>query len=60
MVPRTYPTGIKITDRKMKFFERTRLNRHHFHGNWNYTIHPATHTRGSTPRKINTLIQDDR
>jgi len=48
VVPRTYPTGIKITDRKMKFFERTRLNRHHFHGNWNYTIHPATHTRGST------------
>lgn len=38
----TYPTGIKITDREMKAFEKTRLSRHHFHGNWNYTIHPAT------------------
>ena len=38
----TYPTGIKITDREMKAFEKTRLNRHHFHGNWNYTIDPAT------------------
>ncbi len=44
----TYPTGIKITDREMKFFEKTRLNRHHFHGNWNYTIHPAT-THGDQP-----------
>ncbi len=44
----TYPTGIKITDREMKAFEKTRLNRHHFHGNWNYTIHPAT-THGDQP-----------
>ena len=38
----TYPTGIKITDREMKSFEKARLNRHHFHGNWNYTIDPVT------------------
>ncbi len=44
----TYPTGIKITDREMKSFEKTRLNRHHFHGNWNYTIHPVT-THGDQP-----------
>src|SRR5229473_1301674 len=44
----TYPTGIKITDREMKAFEKTRLNRHHFHGNWNYTIDPAT-THGDQP-----------
>ncbi len=44
----TYPTGIKITDREMKSFEKTRLNRHHFHGNWNYTIDPAT-THGDQP-----------
>ncbi len=44
----TDPTGIKITDREMKAFEKTRLNRHHFHGNWNYTTHPAT-THGDQP-----------
>ncbi len=36
----SYPTGIKITDREMKSFEKTRLNRHHS---------TATGTTPSTP-----------
>jgi hypothetical protein len=38
----SYPTGLRITDRQMKTFEKTRLHRHDFHGDWNYTINPAT------------------
>jgi len=39
----TYPRGIKIADRDMKALETTGvLTRHEFHGDWNYTLHPAT------------------
>jgi len=38
----SYPTGIKISDKEMKHLEDTTITRHEFHGNWNYTIHPAT------------------
>jgi transposase len=34
----TYPAGVKITDAQMS---RINLERHRFHGDWNYTIHPA-------------------
>ncbi len=34
---RKYPTGRKISDDEM---ERVRLERHTFHGDWNYTIKP--------------------
>lgn len=34
----TYPKGIKISDKDMKVFEKTRLDRHQFHPDWNYTI----------------------
>ena len=34
----TYPNGIKITDKAMKAFEAAHLQRHTFHGNWNYTV----------------------
>jgi Rhodopirellula transposase DDE domain len=38
-----YPRGVKITDKAMKALETTGiLNRHSFHGDWNYTIPPAT------------------
>ena len=38
-----YPRGIKIADRDMKALETTGvLTRHEFHGDWNYTLHPAT------------------
>jgi len=34
---RKYPTGRKVTDEEMK---RVNLERHTFHGEWNYTIRP--------------------
>jgi transposase len=34
----TYPAGVKITDAQMS---RINLERHGFHGDWNYTIHPV-------------------
>lgn len=34
-----YPDGVEITDAQMA---RVRLERHRFHGDWNYTIHPVT------------------
>jgi hypothetical protein len=34
----TYPAGIKITDQQMS---RLNLQRHDFHGEWNYTIRPG-------------------
>ena len=38
-----YPRGVKITDKAMKALETAGiLNRHSFHGDWNYTISPAT------------------
>ena len=37
-----YPKGIKIPDREMKDLEKTRITRDRRHGEWNYTIHPAT------------------
>jgi len=33
-----YPKGIRITDKQMKAFEAEHLQRHQFHGDWNYTI----------------------
>ena len=37
----TYQRGIKITDKEMKTFAARHLQRHQFHGDWNYTITPA-------------------
>jgi hypothetical protein len=36
---RQYPDGVTITDAQMACI---RLARHRFHGDWNYTIRPAT------------------
>ena len=36
-----YPSGITVTDEQLA---TVRLVRHRFHGDWNYTIHPATPT----------------
>jgi hypothetical protein len=33
-----YPAGVTVTDAQMA---TVRLERHRFHGDWNYTIHPA-------------------
>jgi hypothetical protein len=34
----TYQRDIKITNKEMKAFEATHLQRHTFHGDWNYTV----------------------
>ena len=39
-----YPTGVKISDQQMAALP---ITRHHFHHDWNYTLHPhAGQTRG--------------
>ena len=37
----TYPAGVVITDDQM---ESLNLERHRFHGDWNYTVHPRPST----------------
>lgn len=37
----TYPTGEKISDKDMRHLEKTRITRHDWHPDWNYTIHAA-------------------
>ncbi|MGV1009963.1 MAG: ISAzo13 family transposase [Dermatophilaceae bacterium] len=47
-----YPKGMKITDKDMKTFEAKHLQRHQFHGDWNYTIvalAPDNPTRRNNP-----------
>ncbi len=40
-----YPAGIKIPDQQMqKLIDDHVLVRHDWHGEWNYTLHPDTHT----------------
>ena len=34
----TYPTGIQVDDEALA---AVALTRHRFHGDWNYTVHPA-------------------
>jgi hypothetical protein len=34
-----YPGGVTVTDAQLA---TVRLDRYRFHGDWNYTIHPAT------------------
>jgi transposase len=45
---RSYPKGLKITDKQMKTI---RLTREKFHGEWNYTIRPAASGRSAGKRK---------
>jgi hypothetical protein len=33
-----YPTGLEVSDARMRDLEDRALNRHHFHGEWNYTL----------------------
>ena len=35
--PNTYPAGVKVTDAEM---DAINIQRHEFHGDWNYTIRP--------------------
>jgi len=41
----TYPKGTVLTDQQM---DQIRLKRHVFHGDWNYTIHPARKLTGAS------------
>ena len=36
---RRYPTGRKVTDEEMT---HVNLERHEFHGDWNYTVRPRS------------------
>jgi len=49
----TYEKGIKITDQQMKAFEVAHLQRHDFHGDWNYTVCAATGENATRPDKPN-------
>jgi transposase len=39
----TYPTGVKVSNAQMAALP---INRHRFHGDWNYTLHPAGRAAG--------------
>src|SRR6266568_1616365 len=49
----TYQRGIKISDRDMKAFEARHVQRHEFHGNWNYVIKPAPDQDTTRPNQQN-------
>lgn len=48
----TYEKGIKISDKQMQAFEAKHLQRHDFHGDWNYTVseHPNQPAGSTTTR----------
>jgi hypothetical protein len=43
--PNTYPAGLKVTDAEMNAIN---IQRHEFHGDWNYTISPQSHLRSDS------------
>jgi transposase len=43
----TYDTGIKVTDTEI---DALAMSRHRFHGDWNYTLHPADVPPAPGPR----------
>jgi len=45
----THTRGIKISDREMREFEARHLQRHDFHGDWNYTITAKNSHDGNPP-----------
>jgi len=46
-----YPKGIKISDKEMKMLEATRLDRHVFHPDWNYTVLTAPRANATRPSR---------
>jgi hypothetical protein len=44
--PASYPDGIKVSDEQMQALP---LTRHHWHGDWNYTLHPEGPRAAATP-----------
>jgi hypothetical protein len=47
----TYQRGIKITDKEMQVFEASHLQRHAFHGDWNYTVTAAPDEEATRPNR---------
>jgi transposase len=47
----TYQRGIKITDKEMKAFAARHLQRHEFHGDWNYTVTAAPGDDTTRPKE---------
>jgi hypothetical protein len=43
--PNTYPAGVKVTDAEM---DAINIQRHEFHGDWNYTISPLPPNRSGS------------
>jgi hypothetical protein len=41
----TYPAGVKVTDAEM---DAINIQRHKFHGEWNYTISPQPPVRSDS------------
>ncbi len=39
--PNRYPQGVKVADQELAAL---RIKHHTFHGEWNYTVQPATRT----------------
>jgi DDE family transposase len=47
---RAYPTGVKVTGAQITELEEAgALTRHGFHGDWNYTVHPAAALAAGPP-----------
>ncbi len=49
----TYQRGIKISDKEMKAFEARHVQRHEFHGDWNYVIKAAPDQDTTRPNQRN-------
>jgi hypothetical protein len=47
----TPPRGIKITGKEMRTFEAAHLQRHAFHGDWNYTVTATPDTNTTRPNQ---------
>ncbi|SCG12932.1 Helix-turn-helix of DDE superfamily endonuclease [Streptomyces sp. MnatMP-M27] len=47
--PATYDTGIKVTDSDI---DALPMQRHLFHGDWNYTLHPQARDTVSAPENL--------
>ena len=45
----TYPKGVKISDGQIKELEERVLDRHAFHGEWNYTVLPVPRPAPAPP-----------
>ena len=52
-----YPLGVKVSDEELAAVP---LARHGFHGEWNYSMHPAAETPPPTPSQSSTTPEAER